>query len=155
MNKAELTKLSTILNEISISILEKIRLEGLENVIDLSTKNLYRNSFERISIKQSLLEAWSSRIDIDKMAVEIITAHDDTSEVHYHNNAYAVLTILGEWEGVEEPVGAVFYFGSAEKSYPTTSKITLQASPGIIHGFRSPEGAKPLSLLSVKSKKIN
>lgn len=151
----ELIQLSTVLNEMTTYILERIRTEGLESVLDYSTKNLYRNSFERISIKKEVLQFFKNKIDIGEMAVEVITAHDDTSEVHYHNDAYAVLTILGKWEGVEEPEGAIFYFGSNVDYYPAMSGITLQVLPGIIHGFRSPEGAKPLAFLSVQSKKIN
>lgn len=151
----KLNNLSTILNQISISILEQIRNQGIDSVLDYSTEDLYRDSFKRVDINKSLLKPWEDQINTDELSVEIITTMKDDTEIHYHKDAYAVLTILGEWEGTKEPDGSVYYFGSSEQAFPAKSKITLQAIPGTIHGFRSPSNANPLIFLSVQSKKID
>jgi len=154
--REKLISLSTTLNEMSIFVLEEIRLNGLDRIADFSTKHHYKN-FERMSLSQSLiarLDHWMPQIDVHRMAIELFVVHDDTTEIHYHRDAYAVITILGPWEGVDEPEGAVFYFGSKEIAYPAKSMLTLQVVPGTLHGFRSPKGAKPLTFLSVQSKRI-
>ncbi len=153
MSNQDIIKLSTILNEISIFILEKIRIQGIDSILDYSTEDLYRDSFKRVDVKKSLLENWKDKINTEALSVEIITTLGQDTEIHYHKDAYAVLTILGKLEGVEEPEGSYYYFGSKEQPFPAVSGITLQAIPGTIHGFKSPNGVNPLIFLSVQSKK--
>jgi hypothetical protein len=125
----------------------------VEASLDRSTRNLYRDGFERISIRKDLLTPWESLIDINAMAVEVITVSDLMTDIHYHEDAYAVITILGNWEGIKEPQGAIFYFGD-KIPFRAVSGITLQVSPETIHGFGCPEGASPLVFLSVQSLRI-
>lgn len=140
----------------STFVLEEMRRNGLDQIVDFSTKHHFKN-FERLSLSEALiarLDRWMEQIDVRRMAIELFVVRDDTTEIHYHTDAYAVITILGPWEGVDEPEGAFFYFGSKEIAYPAKSMLTLQVIPGTLHGFRSPKGAKPLTFLSVQSKRI-
>ncbi len=143
---------SKVLNEISNEILFIIRTMGIAVVLDLETRNIYQGGFERIQIKKELLERWRGQIDVDRMSVETISVWTDmTDNIHYHADSYAVLTLLGKWEGFEEP-GGVYCFGSKEL-LPAVSGITLQVAPGIVHGFSAPNSR--LTFLSVQSEKID
>lgn len=148
------TDLSNALHEISVSVRSRIVELGIDEVLDFPTRNLYRNGFERISVKKEFLEPWRDRCDVDRMAVEIITVKDLTTEVHYHDNAHAIITILGENEGFPEPHGSFYVLGQKDVQIPAASGITLDVSPGMIHGFGCPNGSNPLTFLSVQSKKI-
>ena len=155
MLNEELIDLSTVLNEISVFALGELRRKGFIEVADLSLKHKYKN-FERMPLKKDVIKKfnpWASRIDISSMAIELFIVKDEATEIHIHKNAYAVITILGEWEGVEEPNGAVFYFGSKTPCL-AKSMVTLQVIPNTLHGFHSPEGANPLTFLSIQSKGI-
>jgi hypothetical protein len=150
--------LSYYLNQISVEILCDMRADGLVASLDFATRNLYRNGFERISVARSL-EPWRIALGkmgvlVDEMAVEVITVTDLVTDIHYHEEAYAVITILGPDEGVEEPEGSIFFFGDMHRSLRAVSGITLQVKPKVIHGFACPKGAKSLSFLSVQSRRI-
>ncbi|MEN9582049.1 MAG: hypothetical protein RL641_3 [Candidatus Parcubacteria bacterium] len=143
---------SRVLNEISNEILFKLRTKGVPAVLDSETHNVYQGGFDRTQIKKELLERWRGKIDIDRMSVEIISVHTDMSDhIHYHADSYAVLTLLGKWEGLPEP-GGVYCFSSKE-FLPAVSGVTIQVAPGVVHGFSAP-GSK-LSFLSVQSEKID
>lgn len=146
--------LSVILNRMSIAILREIRKEGWNSVVDPSTENSYRRLFKRVSVRKNLLEPWNSQIDTSVMAVEIIGVYEASDEVHYHDHAFAIITILGPDEGVLEPEGALFAFGST-LFQPAASGITLEVKPGKLHGFSSPFNAYPILFLSVQSRKIS
>ncbi|MDB4984308.1 MAG: hypothetical protein JWM20_487 [Patescibacteria group bacterium] len=150
----DINSVGLALNDISNEILFKLRSEGIDGVLDHSTHHVYRDTWERTSIKQALLEPWRDKIDIDKLSVEVITNSGDKGEIHYHDDSYAVVTFLGPREHFEEPKGCVYYFYSKEDPNKVLSGITLQILPRVIHGFRSPDGCPPVVFLSVQSKKI-
>jgi hypothetical protein len=154
MNDEQLNELGKHLNDISNVLLYQIRAQGIEKVLDYSTEHFYRENWKRISIRKEFLEPWRDVLDVDAMAVEVIITSDKETEIHYHKNAYAVVTILGKREGVTDPDHCVYYFDSKEAAHQAVPGITLQILPSLVHGFCS-DGVHPISFLSVQSKKIN
>lgn len=157
-----LALVSRLLTEISNETLCLIRTKGLDNVLEHSTKHIFRGFYERVSLKKELFERWRLELDLlninlDTLAAEVITFHNgDPLEPHIHHSAYAVLTFLGEWEGVKEPQGAFYWHGSKDVLLPVVfSKTTLQVTPGTIHGFICVDEGRDLSFLSIQSKIIN
>ena len=146
-----LTRVS-VLSEMASYLIREIRQDGLINLLDVSDINVYRTSFKRVPIKEHELRAWRDRVNLKEMAVEVIWTLDDSAEVHWHDHAYALLTVLGPLEGVAEPEGGTVYF--KEHAYPAASGLTLDVPPGTKHGFGSPEGTEPIVFLSVQSRKI-
>lgn len=158
-----LALVSKLLNEMSNEILCLMRTNGLESVLNRSTTHLYRENYaERISVRKGLIEPWRTGlhdlgIDLDTMAVEMITFHRGGElNKHFHKDAYAVITLLGEWEGVPEPKDAFYWLGGKSAIFPVVfSKVTLQVTPGTIHEFLCLDPERNLSFLSVQSKCIN
>lgn len=155
-----LNSLGRNLGEISVRVLHLLQTVPTEDLIDESTRNKFRNNWERVDIKSSWFESWRHVLaqdggDLNDLAVEIISTTDTDSEIHFHKNAYALVTILGERERVQNPDNCVFYFGSKDIAYPAVTGITLHILPNIVHGFRSLNGTNAITFLSVQSKRIN
>jgi len=162
-NPKDLALISEQLNEISTSILCAIRTKGLQNVFDYKTEHCYRSNYaKRVAVRKELIEPWRNSllyvdINVDDLSVELLSFHSGGElSVHYHSDAYAVITFLGEWEGVPEPDGAFYVFGSKNDIHPVVfSKITLQVTPGTLHDFHCLDPHKDLYCLSVQSKRID
>lgn len=140
---------------LSADIIFLLQTRNIKQLVDESTRHHYRGSWERVDIKKELLEPYKEVLDIDALAVEIISTADIASEVHYHNDAYAVVTLLGGREGFPEPENCIYYFYSKAVTNVAVSGITLQILPKVIHGFRSLNGMNRITFLSVQSKRIN
>ncbi len=170
MNTYELRKVSPytkepwlslveVMGEMTTELTRKFRSEGLLPFLDLWGMDVYRTSFRRVPIWQRELKRWADRINLDEMAAEVIWTLDDSAEVHWHDNAYALLTVLGPHEGVAEPEGTIYF---KELAIPAVSGITLDVPPGTKHGFSVPSGdplqgdepENPIVFLSIQSRKI-
>ncbi len=154
MNKIEQIRLSKILNDISNEVLESIRINGIDNVVDFETKHQYRDEWQRVDIRKELLLKWESLVDVSVLAVEIIQTKSHKTEIHYHNDAYAIIRILGQSEGVVDPRGCFYFYGSKDP-LPAHSGLLFDIPPRMIHGFRSSGSKNPITFLSVQSKRIN
>lgn len=158
-----LALVSKLLNDMSNEILLLMRTQGLNNVLDWNTDHTYRKITHRVSVHKELLQPWRTKakevgLDVDTMAVEMITHYyGDHPEPHIHKGAYAVITLLGEWEGVPEPKGAFYWLGSKEAIFPAVcSKVTLQVTPNTIHGFLCVDPKNTaFSILSIQSRIID
>jgi hypothetical protein len=117
------------------------------------TRNLYQGKWERIELDKRQFASLAPEHVLEEMSIEVISALSDmTDHVHYHDNSYALLTILGGNEGYPEPEECMMFFKST-RPIPAVAGITLQAEPGVIHSFSN--GKTPLSFLSVQSRKID
>lgn len=117
------------------------------------TRNFYLDKWERIEMDKGQFSNLASKNMLDDMSIEVISALSDMADhVHYHNDSYALLTILGEAEGYPEPEECKMFFKSTQPS-PAFSGMTLQVEPGVIHSFSN--GKTPLCFLSVQSRKID
>jgi hypothetical protein len=125
---------------------------GKINLIE-STRNLYMGRWERVELDKSQFAQIASQETLAPMSIEIISALSDMSDhIHYHENSYALLTILGSEEGYEEPKNCKMFFKGVD-AVAARSGITLQVPPGATHSFSS--GDTPLTFLSVQSRKID
>lgn len=156
MSKDILPEVGRQLTAISASILYLLQTMSKEEILDLGSVNRYRDAWERIPVYKSFFASWrqDSVINIDELAVEVITTANPMSEIHHHNDAYAFVTLLGEREGYNNPVGGCYYFGDAVTAHKAVPGISLHVLPGIIHGFR-PSPGNDITILSVQSKRID
>lgn len=155
MTLQELSLLGKHLSIISANILFLLQTRKLEEIIDTSTQHTYRDNWTRVDVDKKFLQPYSHDLDINALAVEIISTTDVDSEIHLHKNAYALVTLLGVREGVAEPDNCVYFFDSKSISHRAVSGITLHILPGMVHGFRSLDGTNKITFLSVQSKRIN
>jgi hypothetical protein len=144
----ETFRLLNSVNTEALLLLKKGQLKLVE-----SSRNMYLGRWERIELDKTQFLQTASKEALAPMSIEVIKACCDMSDhVHYHNDSYALITILGEDEGYPEPVNCKMFFKS-KQPIPAASGITLQVAPGVMHSFS--DGETPITFLSVQSKKID
>lgn len=140
-----------LLSQISTEALVLLK-RGKARLLD-ETRNFYQGKWERIEFCKNQFASLVLDDVLAAMSIEVISAVSGVDgHVHYHNNSYALLTVLGEAEGYLEPTGGWMFFKSDEP-IQARSGITLQVEPGVVHSFSS--GKTPLYFLSVQSRKID
>ena len=81
----------------------------------------------------------------------VVVARDLSDELHYHREAHALTTVLGNAEGFPDPRKASAYVGGTWR--PVAAGNVLDIPPGTPHGFTiAPDGY--LAFLSVQSPPI-
>jgi hypothetical protein len=140
-----------LLNAITVEALCLMRERRLKLLNE--TKYMYLGRWERVEIDKSQFSHLASEIELAPLSIEIIKSFDDMSDhLHYHDDADAIITILGNNEGYEDPQGCKMYFKS-RTPLDAVAGITLQIPRRTVHSFSG--GVTPVVFLSVQSKKID
>jgi hypothetical protein len=145
------------LGKISANILFLLQTREHKEVLDFQKAEIYRESWSRIPVLPEVLECWRNNLceylNVDDLSVEVITTHDTKSEIHHHDDSYALVMFLGWKERLPNPVNAHYYFGDSTTKHVAVPGIALHILPKTIHGFR-PSPGNSITFLSVQSKRI-
>lgn len=145
------------LGNINANILFLLQTRPHKDILDYEKADKYRDSWQRVPVVQWLIEQWGQRLcehlNVTDLAIEVITTYDTKSEIHHHEDSFALVTFLGEKEGLPNPVGSHYYLGDSTNRHVAISGVTLSIPPKTIHGFR-PSNGNSVTFLSVQSKKI-